>query len=257
MVITSRENKIYKLAVKLASRSGRERFGLFAVEGVRSVADAVKKGADIEHLIICDSFSCERIPCRNAYVFAKKLFAELSGTVTPQGVIALCRIPETKLEDISDEGGCVVLCEGVQDPGNIGTVIRTAHAAFCGGVVLSSGCCDLYNPKTVRATMSSIFSVPAVCRVTAAEAIEHFRSRGYRIICGALSPRAKSLYETDISGKTLIIVGNEGSGVTEETAALCDDIVKIPMRQDAESLNVSAAASVLIYEHYRQKNYGI
>ena len=257
MIITSRENKIYKLAVKLASRSGRERFGLFAVEGVRSVADAVKKGADIEHLIICDGFSCERIPCRNAYVFAKKLFGELSGTVTPQGVIALCRIPGTELENISDESGCVVLCESVQDPGNIGTIIRTAHAAFCGGVVLSAGCCDLYNPKTVRATMSSIFSVPAVCRVTAAEAIEHFRSRGYRIICGALSPRAKSLYETDISGKTLIIVGNEGSGVTEETAALCDDIVKIPMRQDAESLNVSAAASVLIYEHYRQKNYGI
>lgn len=254
MVITSRENKIYKLAVKLAARSGREHFGLFAIEGVRSVADAVKKGAEIEHLIICDGFSCERIPCRNAYVFAKKLFCELSGTVTPQGVIALCRIPKTTLDDISDKFGCAVLCDGVQDPGNIGTIIRTAHAAFCGGVVLAHGCCDLYNPKTVRATMSSIFSVPAVCRVSAAETIAHFRSRGYKIICGALSPKSKNLYETDISGKTLIVVGNEGSGVSEETAALCDESVIIPMRGDAESLNVSAAATVMIYEHYRQKN---
>ena len=144
------------------------------------------------------------------------------------------------------------MCEALQDPGNIGTVIRTAHAADCGGVILTKGCCDLYNPKIVRATMSAMFSVPVVSGAESQNVIEYFRTNGYKIVAGALTDDAVDFYSADLSGKVLIIIGNEGNGVEDSTLSLCDSVLKIPMRSDAESLNAAVAGSVMVYEHYRQ-----
>lgn len=253
VIITSRENKIFKTAKILKTAKGRTEKGMFMIEGLRSVHDTVMKGASIECIIIKDGTSLSFSSQCPVYTFAPKLFAEISETVTPQGVIALCHIKENSLDDVLSRGkNCVIMCEKLQDPGNIGTLIRTAHAAFCGGVVLTKGSCDLYNPKIVRATMSGIFSLPIVQNVESKSAIEYFRQNGYKIVAGALTDVSLDFYAADLSGKVLIIIGNEGNGVEEETLALCDSVVKIPMSSDAESLNAAVAGSIMMYEHYRQ-----
>lgn len=255
MIITSRENKIYKLAKKLRDKRGRSAEGLFITEGLRSVRDALEKGAHIEKIILCEGAQFDgAFPQQNIFTFAPRLFSEISDTVTPQGMLALCRIPKASPSDISfQDCGCIVLCEGVQDPGNVGTIIRTAHAAGCSGVILSKGCCDLYNPKTVRATMSAIFSVPIVTDIDAGAAISFFKEKGFTVYGGALTERSSSLYETDFSHRSLIIIGNEANGITKETLEKCDFPVRIPMESDAESLNAAVAAAIMIYEQKRQK----
>ena len=253
MIITSRENKVFRLIKNLKTKRGRDEEALFVIEGLRSVSDALKKNAQLKMVAIEDGnrfdmeFDCP------VYTFAPKLFKELSDTVTPQGIIAVCKKPQCLLSDFSEsEKSCVIMCENVQDPGNIGTIIRTAHAAFCDGVVLTKGCCDLYNPKIIRATMTGVFSVPALVDADCKETIMHFKNKGYKVVAGGLCEGSKNLYKTDLSGKTLIIIGNEGNGVTKDTLSLCDEVVKIPMKDDAESLNASVAAAVLVYEQLRQ-----
>ena len=256
MIITSRENKIFKLISKLHTKKGRDELGMFIAEGKRCVSDAYSKGAEILYLILCEGYCADGIDCKNTYILAPELFSELSGTVTPQGIIGVFSIPKLKPESINiRRGGCIVLCEALQDPGNIGTIIRTAHASDCDGVILSKGCCDLFNPKIVRATVSAIFSVPVITGADTLEIINHFRAKGYKIAAGIPGDDTVSLFDTDISEKLLLIIGNEGNGVSMDTVKECDLRLKIPMRPDSESLNASVAASVIMYEHLRQKNY--
>lgn len=253
MVITSRENKIFKTAKLLKTAKGRNEKGIFIIEGLRSVHDAVGKKARVECIIVKDGTNLPFEVCCPVYTFAPKLFNEISETVTPQGIIALCHMYKSTLDDVISFGkNCVIMCEKLQDPGNIGTLIRTAHAAFCGGVVLTKGCCDLYNPKIVRATMSGMFSLPVVQNVESSDTVEYFRRNGYKIVAGALTASSVDFYAADLLGKVLIIIGNEGNGVEEETLSLCDSVLKIPMSSDAESLNAAVAGSIMMYEHYRQ-----
>ncbi len=255
MIITSRDNKIFKLAKLLKTQKGRAEKSLFMIEGFRIVKDALGKGIKAECVIVKDGTEIDFKTDCPVYSFAPKLFSEISETVTPQGVIALCSMKRKSLSDIlKEEKNCVIMCETLQDPGNIGTVIRTAHAADLGGVVLTKGCCDLYNPKIVRATMSAMFSIPVVQGEESGAVIEYFRKSGYKIVAGALTESAVDFYSADLSGKVLIIIGNEGNGVEESTLSLCDSVLKIPMRSDAESLNAAVAGSVMIYEHFRQNN---
>lgn len=255
MIITSRENKIFKLAKLLKTPKGRAEKKLFLLEGFRLVKDTFEKGAKIECILLKDGTTLDFEADCPVYSLAPKLFSEISETVSSQGVIALCRMEKKTLDDIlKEEKNCVIMCEGLQDPGNIGTVIRTAHAANVGGAVLTKGCCELYNSKIVRATMSAMFSIPVVQGLKSAEVIEYFRKNGYKIVAGALTESAVDFYSADLSGKVLIIIGNEGNGVEESTLALCDSVLKIPMRCDAESLNAAVAGSVMMYEHLRQNS---
>lgn len=253
MIITSRENKIFKLAKLLKTQKGRTEKGLFMIEGFRIVKDALLKGIDADCIIVKDGTVLDFSADCPVYAFAPKLFSEIAETVSPQGVIAICPAKKCSFEDILSLGKkCVVMCEALQDPGNIGTIIRTAHAADSGGVILTKGCCDLYNPKIVRATMSAMFSVPVVSGAESKKVIEYFRANGYKIVAGALTDNAVDFYSADLSGKVLIVIGNEGNGVEESTLSFCDIVLKIPMRSDAESLNAAVAGSVMVYEHYRQ-----
>ena len=255
MIITSRENKIFKLAKLLKTQKGRAEKKLFMIEGFRIVKDALAKGIKADCIILKDGTTIDFEVACPVYSFAPKLFSEIAETVTPQGVIALCHMERKTLSDIlKEEKNCVIMCETLQDPGNIGTVIRTAHAASLGGVVLTKGCCDLYNPKIVRATMSAMFSIPVVQGEESQAVIEYFRKNGYKIVAGALTEDAVDFYSADLSGKVLIIIGNEGNGVAEGTLSLCDKVLKIPMRSDAESLNAAVAGSIMMYEHLRQNS---
>ncbi len=253
MIITSRENRIFKTVSSLKQSKGRAEHKMFIVEGVRSVRDAISRGAKLFCAIEKDGVKTDiEFDCPS-YIFAPKLFSEITDTITSQGIIAICHMEKKSLEDIKiEKGDCIVMCEALQDPGNIGTVIRTAHAASCAGVILTKGCCDLYNPKIVRSTMSSIFSVPVVQNADAEETIKFFKRLGYTSAAGALTENSVDFYDADLRGKHLIIIGNEGNGIKGETLSLCDKVLKIPMKSDAESLNAAVAGSVMIYEHYRQ-----
>lgn len=255
--ITSRENKLYKSIKALKDKKQRELEGLFVVEGLRGVKDAVKNGLRPQLAALVEGAAPpdELTGCPTV-CFAKRLFAELADTQTPQGVIALFPMPEWNFDSL--EGGdnaLVMICENVRDPGNLGTIIRTAHCAGAAGVILTKGCCDLFNPKTVRSTVASIAAVPVIRNVAAADAISALKDKGYKIAAGALTDRAVDLYSAKLAGKIAFIAGNEGDGVTGEVLKLADITVKIPISSSAESLNVGVASALMMYEKVRQSKH--
>ena len=253
MQITSTNNdKIKYLRKLLAKRAFREEEGRFVLEGARAVCDAAEAGARITALFLREGEELPLAPdaVGTVDILAPHVFDSAADTRSPQGVLAIAEIPHTAPEDIA--GGAVVFCENLRDPGNLGTVIRTAAAVGASGVVLSEGCVDLYNPKTVRATMSALFSVPILLGAHPADAFSYFKSEGYRVFGAALTENARDLYDGGFPQKSLIVIGNEGSGITEETLALCDQAVRIPMPGGVESLNAAVACAVILYEHYRQ-----
>lgn len=252
--VTSRENKLYKRIKALKDKKQREIEGLFVVEGLRGVRDAVKYGLRPETVILAEGAALPRElnGCEAAY-FAKRLFAELADTQTPQGIIALFPIPTADFDGLRDgESSFVIVCENVQDPGNLGTIVRTAHCAGAAGVVLTKGCCDLFNPKTVRSTVAGIAAVHVIRGLETADALARLKERGYKIVAGALTDRAVSLYDADLAGKIAFVAGNEGNGVTDTALSMSDMTVKIPMSPDAESLNVGVAAAIMMYEKVRR-----
>ena len=252
LTITSRENKIYKRIKALNDKKQREKEGVFMVEGLRGVGDAVKNGLKPETIVLSEDFTGTAPECENTVAFAKRLFTEVSDTQTPQGIIAIFPMPKADFNHLKNsDNSFVMVCENVQDPGNLGTIVRTAHCAGAAGVVLTKGCCDLFNPKTVRSTVASIAAIPVIRGVEAADALAKLNAMGYRTAAGALTDTAVSLYEANLSGKIAFIVGNEGNGVIAETIAAADTVVKIPMSPTAESLNVGIAAAVMMYEKVR------
>ncbi|MGN1098550.1 MAG: TrmH family RNA methyltransferase [Clostridia bacterium] len=249
--ITSRENKTYKRIKALKDKKQREKEGVFLVEGERGVRDAIKNGLSPETVVLCEGCAIN-IHGANPVIFARRLFGELAETQTPQGIIAVFPMPRADFGNIrGGEKSFVMMCENIQDPGNLGTIIRTAHCAGAEAIVLTKGCCDLFNPKTVRSTVASIASIPVIRGVEAAEAVIRLKKMGYRIAAGALTDKSQGLYNTDLSGKIAFVVGNEGNGITPQTLAAADIAVKIPMTDGAESLNAGVAAAVMMYEKVR------
>jgi len=243
-LITSSENKIYKETKKLLLHSGRTRQGLFIAEGERIVADALKSGS-VRHLIINEEYKGKAEEQTEAYCFSKKLFEGVSDTKTTQGILAVCEMKDYKPEDLL--GGMIVICDGVADPGNLGTIIRTAECTGAGGVFLLGGCADPYNPKTVRSTMGSIFRIP-VCRIET-EGLSLLKDYD---IAAAVLDGSKDLYDVSFDKKTAIIIGSEAHGVSGTAADYANLRLKIPMCGSAESLNASVAAGVIMYEVFRQ-----
>ncbi len=252
MIITSRENKIYKSLKALKDKKQRESEGLFLIEGLRGVRDAMENGMKPRLIALCKG--CEiSLGGGKAYVLAKKLFNEIADTTTPQGVIAAFEMPRFGYDDLrGGESSFVVFCENLRDPGNLGTIIRTADAAGAVGAVLGKGCCDLFNPKTVRSTVASIGNLPVVRGVDSADAAVRLKKLGYKLVAGALTPEAEGLYGADLGGRVAFVVGSEADGISPELLSLCDAAVTIPMLGRAESLNAAVAAAVMMYEKVRK-----
>lgn len=243
--ITSKDNKIYKQAKKLLGKSERYKTGLFLAEGKRIVSDAVSSKA-AEYIFVSEDFSGEDFGLPT-YVLNNSMFSELSDTKTSQGIIAVCRMNFADINCIS--GDLILVCDGVSDPGNLGTLIRTAECSGADGVIILKGSVDPFSPKVVRSTMGSVFRIPM-----------YFIDGGvkeyldeYKIAVTVLDG-SKNLYECDLSGKIAVVVGNEAYGVGYELVKCSDIKIKIPMSGNAESLNVSVAGSVVMYEAYRQKH---
>ncbi|WP_249716582.1 RNA methyltransferase [Paenibacillus sp. J31TS4] len=256
--LTSVNNPKIKQWAQLLTRKGREAQGKYLLEGTHLVQEALQAGAPVEAIL----FQVDKgLPPELAglahgtaewYAVPEPVLAKCSETKTPQGIVAVVAKAGSGAEAwLYAEDALVVAVDGVQDPGNLGTIIRAADAAGATGVVLGAGTVDLYSPKTVRATMGSLFHVPVVSADLPALLAEAGR-RGIRTVTARLDAK-QTIYEADLAGPVWLILGNEGAGVSAEAAALATDSVLIPMRGQSESLNVAMAATVLLYEAMRQR----
>lgn len=181
------------------------------------------------------------------------VFQSMSDTNTPQGILALVRIPQMAEASLYTEGTVpfVLIVERLQDPGNLGTIIRTAEGAGVTGIILSADSVDLYNPKVVRSTMGSIFRVPVYVTQDLTRTIADVKAHGIRIYGAHLS--GTDFYEEDFTGGCAFLIGNEGNGLTEQVSAGADALIRIPMQGQVESLNAAISTAVISYEVLRQR----
>lgn len=244
--ITSTKNETYKYIKSLKTKKARMKNRQYTIEGVKSVRDAILAGADIDFIVLSGGLS-ESFDFENIYIVQEEIFAPLCDTDTPQGVLAVINMPKDDEQDMERE--LYLLCDKVNDPGNMGTIIRICDAADC-GLLLMEDTVDIYSPKTVRASMGSFFHIRAKSGLTKDDILK-MKKDGYRVISGALSENTIDFKDADYSGKTIIVVGNEANGITDEILSISDTLVKIPIYGRAESLNVAVAASLLVYEAKR------
>lgn len=251
-MITSIQNQQVKNILKL-KKSGKERRkqGEFVVEGMRSVAEIPKEA-------FVRAYATTEYLKNHAYSFAgeveevsESVMRQISDTKTPQGIVAIARMPKHSLPSILErEEGILLVLENVQDPGNLGTMIRTAEGAGVSGVIMSKDTVDIFNPKVTRATMGSIFRVPFLYVESLLDIIPKLHENGYMSFAAHL--QGQDIYEEDFRGKVAFFIGNEGNGLTDELTSQSKKKIKIPMEGRVESLNAAIAAALLMYEARRQ-----
>lgn len=256
-LISSKENKTIKYIRKLLSSAAfRREEGLFAAEGLRLCADALSSGAEVVIALFSQTFSEKEAEFTDeaaraaeaSYLVRDSIFSAVSDTKTPQGVMFVIKTLDKTIDfDTIKNNGKVLALENVQDPSNLGTILRTAEALGVDAVALSRGCCDIYSPKVARGSMGAVFRLPFMAVDDLPAFIERFNAIGASY-AAVLDERAESLSEHRLSGAVLAVVGNEGSGITADTVRACSHTLYIPMRGGAESLNVSAAAAIIIWE---------
>ena len=247
--ITSVKNKTVCEVKKLKQKKYRTQTGTFLAEGYRNVCDSMKKTVP-EMVFLEETFEFAVPQCENTYLVTKEVMKEICDTDTPQGIAAVFRIPEEEAIRSSK----MLLLNGVSDPGNMGTILRTALAAGFGDIVLDEKCADVYSPKVIRSAMSAVFSLNLVRCRSLEDVIVKLKQNGYQICAAALTEEAVSLYETKFLGKTAFMFGSEANGISEELLQLADVFYMIPMEKEIESLNVAVAAGISMYELVRRQN---
>lgn len=250
--IESRDNKLLKVARSLHKKKGRVQTGLYFAEGLRLVKEALSYvPAEIDAVIMSEEFIDQNIALAeeveskisNVFVVSQKLFAELCDTETPQGIAALVKIPKEEAVDLTS-AKYVLILDGVSEPGNMGTIIRTAEAAGIDLICLLEGCVDVYSPKTVRSGMGSLFRMKVISVGTSF--IEELKKNDFTVIATALY-NSVPIEEIKASGKRAIVIGNEARGVSEEVLSLADIAARIEMSGSVESLNAAVAAGIAMY----------
>lgn len=260
--ITSFKNPLIKEVKSLCKKKDRESSGLFIVEGIKMVEEMVDNFYSIKNLFYTDSLLknqegyllFSKIKDMKVLVYVSEdVFKEISDTENPQGVLATVNFSKNNIDKLEFNGNIFLLyLDKIQDPGNMGTIIRTADAFKVNGILLREGCVDPYNPKVVRSTMGSIFRVPLYFLEDGLEEINILRSKGIRVYASSLESN-KDIDEIDFVN-SLVIIGNESNGVSDEISMLAHEYIKIPMSGGAESLNAGVAASIIMYEAMKQNN---
>ena len=242
-VITSRKNPLLQQVRKLlTSRKAREEAGLFAADGTKLLSEAVRWYPGLDTVILSEGVQAEVPESVRLVRVPEDVMASISPMETPQGALFLCRLPEKK-EFLPMSG--MLLLDGIQDPGNLGTILRTADALDV-PVVLLEGCADPSSHKVVRARMGAVFRVPPILS-TWAEVSEKCRQTGIPIGVTALSSRAKDLREANLSAMA-VVIGSEGRGVRQEILDSADAELIIPMNPHCESLNAAVAATIVLWQ---------
>ncbi len=256
--------KAVQSVLKLKRKRFREKEGRFVIEGVNFVEEALESGIKLDFLV-CTERGLQREKCRALleyqreagipiYLVDEGVFAKLAETETPQGVLAVVKKP-VWAEDkaLEREKGIWVVLDAIQDPGNLGTIVRTAEAVGAEAVFLGEGSVDLYNPKALRATMGSVFRVPTFSRVNLQALLDRMKKSGVFVV--AADPHAQQVYyDADLRHlRVAVVVGNEGRGISSHLRELSDIRVKIPLEGKVESLNAAVASALILFEIKRQR----
>lgn len=266
--ITSPTNAKIKLAASLKQRKQREKAGLFVAEGVRLAEMAVTAQWRISFALVTERAREQpRVQAILAHlrrrqtpvaIVSAPVYAKASGTEHPQGILLVLEKKSFPLQEFAASGvtnPCYAVLDGVQDPGNLGTILRTADAAGLDGGILLKGCVDAFSPKVVRASMGSLFHLPVAVDVPTQSLLSFLEERKIRLYATALDQAAKTHFAADYKGAVAIAFGNEGNGVSAPILAASDKIY-VPMFGQAESLNVAISSAVVFYEVLRQRHLG-
>ena len=248
--ITSRQNALMTHLRKLASsRSYRKKSGEYVCDGTKLLDEALKWGAPVRTAVFSDGVEIPALPEGvRAVRVSEELMRSVSPMETPQGALFTVALPQSKLPETLPGRHYLVL-DGVQDPGNVGTILRTADAFECDGVFLVNACADLYNPKTARATMGAVFRREAYS-VSPEELFLLLQKSGVPLYGTALREDTVPLASADLS-RAVIAIGSEGRGLSQQLLSACERTLKIPMSPRCESLNAAVAATVVLWEMYR------
>lgn len=264
MAITSRDNRLVKEIRRLtADAKYRRESGRFAIEGARLCADAARSGVGID-AVLYTAQAAAAYPAQMAMLrraapgvmeeIAGELAAFMGDTRTPQGIFCLCRALDNRgAFDTIGKNGAYLALEDVRDPANVGGIVRTAEALGLHGLLLSSGCCDLYNPKALRASMGGMFRLPLIPAGDMAECLAILRGRGMTCWACVVDGEAVPIQRVGLGPGCVCVVGNEGAGLRPETAAACDGRLTIPMGGRAESLSAAMAAGIVLWEMMRPR----
>ena len=258
-VISSKDNEAIKNIRKLKEKKYRDLENAFIVEGIKLVEEAIEENATIKQIVVCEEcikdgtltqemkYKIAKYEC--IYV-TEKVFNLLSDVKTPQGILAVIekKNNESKIDYSQD---IIIALDGIQDPGNLGTILRTVDSAGLNQIIISKNSADSYNPKVVRSTMGAIFRVNIIETDNLVETLKQVQKNKFEVVVTALDTN-NSIYDIEYKNK-VIVIGNEANGVSKEVQSLADKKVKIPMLGKTESLNASVAASIMIYEYVRGK----
>ena len=258
-VISSKDNDLIKHIKKLKDKKHRDESNEYIIEGVKLIEEAVKEKARIKKIIVCeDTTRTYEIPTNIMYEIAKyecvyvtnKVFASITQVTNPQGIMAIIEKGDTNVQ-IDYTQDIIVALDDVQDPGNLGTILRTVDSIGLNQIIVSKGTADAFNSKVVRSTMGAIFRVKIIEVENLPQAIKEMRKHHFKLMVTSLQTK-NSIYEIDFN-KKIIVIGNEANGVSKEIQDMADEKAKIPMLGRTESLNASVAAGVVMYEYVRQK----
>ena len=246
--LTSLKNPRVQAFRSLKERKGRQALNAFLAEGDKMVSEAFSSAFPVEALLLREDRSPPSglSPDLPVYVLPEHVFAALSDTKTPQGIAAV-----VGMQPRAPSGSRLVALDGVQDPGNVGTIIRTADAAGLDGVLLGPDCADVFSPKVLRATMGSVFRMGLLFPSDLASRLAEYRAEGYALLSSQLD--GAPFYERqNVGEKWILIIGNEGNGVSSEVRAEATHRLRLPMRGGAESLNAAVAAGIMMYEMMKE-----
>ena len=258
MVITSKDNEQIKHIRKLKEKKYRDEYNEYVIEGVKLIKEAITENANIKTIVACDDcVKNEEIDPKVMYEIAKynllyaeeKVFKSISDVQNHQGLLAVMSKEENENIDFSED--IIIVLDDVQDPGNIGTILRTVDSAGLKQIIVSKKSGDVFNPKVVRSTMGAILRVNVVESENLVETLKLLKKHKYEVVATSLDTN-KSIYDIDYKKKALVI-GNEANGVSKEVLDIADEKVIIPMLGKTESLNAAVATGIITYEYVRQK----
>ena len=258
-MISSKDNEFIKHVKKLKDKKYRDLSNEYIIEGIKLIEEAIKEEAQINQIVICDD--CEKtqnIPKNLMYEIAKyecvyvanKVFNTISQVNSPQGIFAVVE-KNNKNKQIDYKQDIIIALDNIQDPGNLGTILRTADSIGLNQILVSKGTVDVYNPKVVRSTMGAIFRVKVIECEDIVKTIKETKKHKFKLV--VTTPNTQDTIYNINYNKKVIAIGNEANGVSKEIQDLADYKVKIPMLGKTESLNASVATGIVLYEYVRQK----
>lgn len=258
-VITSKDNEVIKDIRKLKDKKYRNLAGKYIVEGIKIIEEAIEEKANIAMIVVCeDCVKSGEIEAKILYEIAKynciyvseKVYNLITDTQTPQGILAVIK-KEEKDKKINFDEDLIVVLDGIQDPGNLGTILRTIDSVGLTQIVVSKNTTDAYSPKVVRSTMGAIFRVNVIEVEDLLQTIKKIKKHKFKVLATSLETE-NNFYDVRLN-KSVVVIGNEANGVSKEILELADNKVKIPMLGKTESLNASVATGIILYEYVRQK----